>query len=143
VKNFERWLIQRDRDGARTVPVMPASYAGSPGVPEWTARSTDAAGGSDLIGFSLDDRFLAGGPYRVAIKVTYADAGHGAWALEVPEAGGGEATRTVRTADTGAVRTATFFLDDAAFPARGEDFDFRIRAVEGDAVVCFVRVIKR
>jgi hypothetical protein len=143
VKNFERWLIQRDRDGARTVPVMPAAYAGAPDVPEWTARRTDVAGGSDFIGFALDDRFLVDGPHRVAIKVTYADTGSGAWRLEVPEAGGGGAARTVRTAESGAVRTATFFLDDAAFPGRGEDFDFRIRAIEGDAVVCFVRVIKR
>lgn len=143
VKNFERWLLQRDREGARTVPAMPASYAGDPTASEWTARRTDVAGGDDVIGFAVDDRFLAEGPHDVAIKVTYADSGRGAWELAVPSAAGGDVTRTVRVEDTGAVRTATFFLERATFPARGEEFDFRIRAVEGDAVVCFVRVIRR
>lgn len=142
VRNFERWLIQRDRHGARTVPVLPAVYAGAPDVPEWTGRRTDVATGNDVIGFALDDRFLSGGPHDVAIKVTYADAGNGAWELVVPAAAGGEVTRTVHPGDTGTIRTATFFLEDVAFPGRGEDFDFRIRAMEGDAVVCLVRVIR-
>jgi hypothetical protein len=143
VKNFERWLLQRDRPGAQTVAVRPAEYAGAPDVEEWTARRTDVASGNDTIGFALDDRFLSGGPHRVAVKVTYVDAEDAVWELVVPAAGGGELARTVTTAATGIVRTATFFLDDAAFPARGEELDFRVRALEGDAVLCFVRVIRR
>jgi len=143
VKNFERWLVQRDRPGARTVPALPAVYAGAPDVPEWTARRTDVANGSAAIELALDDRFLADGPHDVAIKVTYADAGEAAWELAVPAAAGDEMVREVRAGSTGAVRTATFFLRGAAFPARGEEGDFRIRAVEGDAVICLVRVIKR
>ena len=40
------------------------------------------------------------------------------------------------------VRTATFFLPDARFDAKGMNFDFEIRALEGDAVIKFVRVVK-
>ena len=35
-----------------------------------------------------------------------------------------------------------FFLDDAVFDAKGLDYDFEIKAIEGDAVIKFVRIIK-
>ncbi len=147
VKNFERWLYQRDRDGARTTPVdrveqHPKMYP----APEshrfdYTARQTDRAAGQDRIGFALDDRFLAGGPHRVAIKVTFRDRANARWALawRTPQ---GEALRETQCGDSGEHRTATFFLDDAVFDARGMDCDFEIRALDGDAAISFVRAIK-
>lgn len=147
VKNFERWLYQRDRDGYRAVPTAredvwhtqlqyhPDHYY------DYTARTTDRATGNMAIGFAVDDRFLSGGPHRVAAKMTYYDRGKGVWALvyQTPQ---GEGRRPVQCADTGTLKTATFFLDDAIFPATGLDFDLEIRADETDAVVAFVRVIK-
>jgi len=43
---------------------------------------------------------------------------------------------------SGKVKTATFFLADAHFPARGLGFDFEIVARGADATISFVRVIK-
>ena len=147
VKNFERWLYQRDREGYRTVPVHkvaqhPHMWMSPKGYKfDYIARRTDRAAGQDRIGFAVDDRFLLGGPHRVAIKVTYWDDVSGAWRL-VYHTPRNTASRTVETHGTGKVRTATFFLNDAVFPAKGLDFDFEIQAVKGDVTISFVRVIK-
>ncbi|NOZ22960.1 MAG: hypothetical protein GXP25_17925 [Planctomycetes bacterium] len=147
IKNFERWLHQRDREGYKTVPVCKVKQherlwiAPKTHKYDLTARRTDRASGNDKIGFAVDDRFLSGGPHKVAVKITYRDIGKGAWLLayRTPQ---GESTREVRCTGTNKVKTATFFLDDACFPAKGMDFDFEIRAVDGDATVSFVRVVK-
>jgi hypothetical protein len=148
IRNFERWLVQRDRDGWRTKPAIPAAqHAMMWMVPQGhkldhIARRTDLASGSDRIGFALDDRFLAGGPHRVAIKVTYHDTGRGRWALVYARPNGAEGRREVQCRDTGNVFTATFHLADACFPAEGEAFDFRVEAKGEDATLSFVRVVK-
>jgi hypothetical protein len=147
VKNFERWLYQRDRDGYRTIPAVKTPHHESmyPSPPDqkydFTARRTDLASGNDRIGFALDDRFLSGGPYTVAVKITDHDLSKGAWTLayRTPD---GEAARTIQSQGTGKLRTATFFLNDACFPATGLDYDFEVRATENDAVISLVRVIK-
>ena len=77
---------------------------------DYTARRTDRGNGQTAIGFALDGVFLAGGPHRVAVKITYRDRGNARWAL------------VYRT-------------------PQGEQR--RIEALEGDAVISFVRVIKR
>ncbi len=148
VRNFERWLIQRDRDGYRTKPAIKAAQHEMMWmVPEghkfdWIARRTDLAGGNGRIGFALDDRFLRGGPHRVAVKVTYHDIGRGRWHLVYGRPGGEEGRRSVACRDSGKVFTATFHLRDACFPGAAEAFDFTIEAEGEDATVSFVRVIK-
>jgi len=148
VRNFERWLIQRDRDGYRTKPAIAATQHEMMWmVPEGhkfdhIARRTDLAGGNDRIGFALDDRFLVDGPHRVAIKITYHDLGQGRWTLVYARANGAPGRRDVRAHDTGRALTATFHLDDAYFPAKGEEFDFFIQARDEDATISFVRVIR-
>ena len=104
-----------------------------------TARSTDQESGNKAIGFAIDDRFLSGGPHKVAVKITYHDQGKSRWALVYNH---GQAQRDVICRDCGVVRTVTFFLDDAVFDARGMDYDFEIKAIEGDAIIKFVRIIK-
>ena len=147
VRNFERWLIQRDRDGYRTKPAIKATQHEMMWmVPQGhkfdrIARRTDLAGGNGRIGFALDDRFLSGGPHRVAIKVTYHDLGQGRWALVYARPDGAQGRREIRSRNTRKVMTATFHLDDACFPATGEEFDFHIEAEGEDATVSFVRVI--
>ncbi len=147
VKNFERWLYQRDRDGCRTVPAVRVPHHEShyPSPPDqkydFTARRTDLASGSDRIGFALDDRFLSGGPHRVAVKVTYHDLSKGTWTLAY-KTPNGEATRATQCEGDGKLKTATFFLTDASFPASDLDYDFEIRATDTDATISFVRLIK-
>jgi hypothetical protein len=145
VKNFERWLYQRDKPGYEAkpaakvyVPKEMQSYAEGYYF-DYTARQTDIATGNKAIGFALDDRFLKGGPHRVAIKVTYIDQGQAKWALVYNE---GKSVREMTTWSHGNVRTVTWILNDTDFNAKGMDFDFEILALEGDAVIRFVRVIK-
>ncbi len=150
VKNFERWLYQRDGDGARAEAVERVDvteqmfeYARTHRF-DLTARKTSAAAGSRLIRFGVDEAFLADGPHAVAVKVTYVDRGPAEWVLEYLRADGALAARPpVATGSSGKVKTATFLLRDARFPGRGPaGLDLQIRAVRGDAVIRFVRVIK-
>jgi len=143
-KNFERWLYQRDKPGYETkatakvfVPEEMKNYAEGYFF-DYTARQTDIATGNKAIGFALDDRFLKGGPHTVAIKVTYIDQGSARWALVYND---GKSSKEMTTWSHGNVRTATWILNDITFNGEGMDFDFEIRALEGDAIIKFVRVI--
>ena len=148
IRNFERWLFQRDRDGYRTRPAAQAAQhemmwmAPKGFKSDWIARRTDIASGNSRIGFALDDSFFSGGPHSVAIKVTYHDVGHGRWSLVYGRPGGLQGRRSIRCGDTGKVLTATFHLAEACFVSAGDGFDFYIEAEGEDAVVSFVRVIK-
>jgi hypothetical protein len=149
VRNFERWLFQRDAEGARAVPTEKVD------VPEqmfefhrshlydYTARRTDRANGQTMIRFAVDDAFLSGGPHRVAVKITYLDRDHTQWDLAFQASDQKRAVRSVTCGNTGKVRTVTFLLPDAVFPGRGyTGSDLQITATKGDAVIRLVRVIK-
>ncbi len=148
IKNFERWLVQRDRDGYRTqatikVPqhksmwMVPKNYKF-----DYIARRTDLASGNSRIGFALDDRFGSGGPHSVAIKVTYHDIGKGKWSLVYTKPGGSVGRRTVQCKGSKKALITTFHIIDACFSGKGEAFDFHIEASSQDATVSFVHVIK-
>ncbi|MBM3853508.1 MAG: hypothetical protein FJ399_10170 [Verrucomicrobia bacterium] len=145
VRNFERWLHQRDRPGARTIATDEFRIEKqNTHAADFTARRTDAAAGNRRIGFAVDDRFLPGGPHRVAFKVTYRDTGHAIWRLGYAADGGAAQLRPARIecGDSGEVRTATFFRAGVRFGARDLDFDFTLEAERGDAVIKFVRVVR-
>jgi hypothetical protein len=144
VKNFERWLYQRDADGARTEPtakveVPPQMFEFHPNhLYDFTARKTQTA-----IRFGVDENFLTGGPHSVAVKITYLDSGNAEWQLEYFTGANQTASRKVTCGNTGAAKTVTFILKDAHFPGTGyTGKDLQIRALKGDAVIRFVRVIK-
>lgn len=148
VKNFERWLFQRDADGARTIPAERVEIPkqmfefARDRLYEFTARRTDAASGQRQIRLALADEFLAGGPHPVAVKITYLDRGGAVWRLGCDTASG-KAERTVTCGDTGRERTATFIVRDARFAHTGyRGADFWIEALKGDAVIRMARVIK-
>jgi hypothetical protein len=145
VKNFERWLYQRDRDGyaARAtkrvhIPDKMVFYHRDHKYDD-TARTTDSANGQTAIGFAVDDRFLSAEPSRVAVKITFHDEGPSKWAFIYNR---GRSRRDMTCWGNGTIRTQTWILDDAIFDAEGMDYDFEIRAIEGDAIIKFVRVIK-
>jgi hypothetical protein len=149
VKNFERWLFQRDADGARTEPVEKVNIPEQmfefhkEHMYEYTARKTRAGDGQRLIRFGTDDTFLAGGPHPVAVKITYLDRDNAGWALEYFTTSSQVAQRTVSCGNTGKPRTVTFILKDAWFPGKGYGGqDLQIRAIKGDAIVRLLRVIK-
>lgn len=149
VKNFERWLYQRDADGARAeatekveVPEQMFEFDKNH-LYDLTARKTQTAKGQTHIRFGLDDAFLSGGPHAVAVKITYLDRANAEWQLEYSAGGNQAAERKVTCGDTGAAKTVTFILKDAHFPGKGyTGTDLQIRALKGDAVIRFVRVIK-
>jgi hypothetical protein len=149
VKNFERWLYQRDADGARTeatekVEVPPQMFDfDKKHLCDLTARKTQVAKGQSLIRFGVDDAFLSGGPHAVAVKITYIDRANAEWQFEYFIGVKTSQVRKVTCGDSGMVRTITFILKDACFPGQGyTGLDLQIRALKGDAVIRFVRVIK-
>jgi formylglycine-generating enzyme required for sulfatase activity len=145
VKNFERWLYQRDGEHCRTIPADPVNIEKqNDHQMDFTARRTDVASGNSFIGFAVDDRFLSAGPSRVAFKITYRDEGNASWELDFrqQENMAGKQPSVIRCDGTGKVRTATFLRDGVVFNARGLDPDFAIRALRGDSVIKFVRVVR-
>ena len=149
MKNFERWLCQRDADGARIeatekveVPAQMFEYDRDHRY-DLTARTTQTARGATQIRFGRDEAFLSGGPHAVAVKITYLDRANAEWQMEYVAGGNRTAERKVACGDTGAAKTVTFILKDAHFPGQGyAGMDLQIRALKGDAVIRFVRVIK-
>jgi hypothetical protein len=153
VKNFERWLYQRDVPGGMTVPTERVDREFNAGsitdgaegaFSDDTARRTDVASGERSIFFDLDDRFDVSG--AVEIKVEIVDASQAAWYLEYVDRTG----ETVRTdaytgQGDGVVRTVTFTLDSPRFAGDlVNDMDFRIRCEgPGDVTVRWVRLVRQ
>ena len=101
------------------------------------------AKGQSLIRFGVDDAFLSGGPRAVAVKITYLDRNNAEWQLEYFTGAEKTATRKVTCGESGAAKTVTFIFKDACFPGQGyTGLDLQIRALKGDAVIRFVRVVK-
>jgi hypothetical protein len=144
VKNFERWLYQRDRDGVRTEPAVRVDHPIKQlGVAEGYRYDMIArrAAGDGRIGFAVDDRFLPAGPHLVAFKVTYHDQGEGTWTLRY-QTPAGPAARTFSLKNSGKIKTATIFVPNAVFAAKGMNFDFTIESKGGNPPFSFVRLIR-
>jgi hypothetical protein len=142
VKNFERWLYQRDTPGYETQAVIPIdknydSWMYSDSYPEdFIARK------GEKIGFAADDVvFPTDVEHHVAIKVSYIDNVVGTLKL-VYHNNSGMQQKTINTTGGDVVRTATFFVT-AKFDATGFNYDFELQCEAGKEVpVSFVRVIK-
>jgi hypothetical protein len=149
VKNFERWVYQRDADGARTLATEKVAVPSQmfefdrKHLYDLTARQTQLEQGQALIRFGVDEAFLSGGPHAVAVKITYLDRAQAEWKLEYFTGANMNPARKVTCGNSGLTKTVTFILKDACFPGQGyTGLDLQIRALKGDAVIRFVRVIK-
>ena len=149
VKNFERWVYQRDADGARTLATEKVAVPSQmfefdrKHLYDLTARQTQLEQGQALIRLGVDEAFLAGGPHPVAVKITYLDRAQAEWQLEYFTGAKLNPARKVTCGNSGLARTVTFILKDACFPGQGyTGLDLQIRTLKGDAVIRFVRVIK-
>ncbi len=149
VKNFERWLCQRDRKGYETVPVRKMMHGrdfaeyGSLGREYVKGKNFDfSARKGRRIGFEVDDRFLPGGPGPVAVKITYYDEPAAGSLILKCSTGSGVQTRTVDGRGDGELRTATFFVDEAVLDGVFDGFDFAVEGSAGDVTLAFVRVVK-
>ncbi len=149
VLNLERWLVQRDVDGSRSVAaertdrhplgrdVQGVHY-------DHDARRTDLAAGQDGLAFQLDERFWPG-PAPAEVKVTFTDRAACRWRrVTVNAAGEQVASGPVTNSGDGLRKTATFQVADlTASRAMPGEMDFRIVTEgPGDLTVTVVRVIK-
>jgi hypothetical protein len=145
VRNFERWLVQREvAPNGKTVRTQPFDMGGDNGT-SYEARRTDHATGNDYIYFDVNDAFIKGGSHRVQVKVTFLDNFSGNWGLEYDAADGNPTKRVTATAaGDGKWKTVTFELPDAAFQNRQiSNMDFRLfNDGQHDLTASFVRVIK-
>jgi hypothetical protein len=145
VKNLERWLYQRDRNGVMTSPAVRKDHGFNASGNDLLNRSkwnVDLARTGRDIGIAVDDRFLSGGPHDVAIKVTFLDSSREQWSLEYAKADGTVGSRKVQGGGTDMVRTATFFIGDFEASKSGMDFDFWLRSAGGTTPFMFVRLVK-
>jgi hypothetical protein len=116
IKNIERWLIQRDAPGSRSVPaervdrfpLPPEKRPGVTRVHDFDARRTDIVHDQRGLLFALDRVFWST-PQPATIKVTCTDRAPARWHLEYTDADG-HAQRTPSVGNTGDDRrkTATF-----------------------------------
>lgn len=134
VRNFERWLYQRDVvGGGRTVPTMRVDVPKHYGMRhphalyDYIARRTDLASQQSYISFAVDDYFAHGLVDDMYVKVTYHDVSSDArCSLRFVDAtvdGDGNdrhayVYREFATAGSGKIRTVTFHLHRIKFIAR-------------------------
>lgn len=147
VRNWERWLVQREVEpDGKTLPACPVKLPVKFNEEAFEARRTDVASGSRCLCFGVEDRFLKGGRTPVQIKVTWWDDAAGKWWVEYDAAGGDpyKKTRVVEKKGDGAWKTETFEVPDAGFGNRQKGgMDFRIHnGGASDLTVRFVRVVR-
>lgn len=143
VKNFERWLYQRDTPGYETQAVIPIDKNYNSWMYDETNHPNDyIARKGRKIGFAADDSvFATDVEHSIAIKVSYIDNVVGTLKL-VYRNNSGQQEKTIHTKGGDEVRTATFFVT-AKFDATGFNYDFELQSETGKEVpVSFVRVIK-
>ena len=141
VKNFERWLYQRDAPGYETTPDLQIQHA----IMMWMVQEDKyydfVARKGQKIGFDVDDRMFPGGEQSMAVKVSFYDGVPGTLKL-VYENNQGRQADSVVAAGIDTIKTATFFID-ARLDDTGFDhgYDFVLESEE-EVPVALVRVIK-
>jgi hypothetical protein len=147
LKNFERWLYQRDVDSAgMTTNDRKLTYSYDPGGTtnyDYTARRTAVYSGQRYIYFDLDDRFKIDGP--IDIKVEIYDNSTAGMRIEYnTEQAADTPTEWVVGQQDLAIRTVTFTIPGAKFSnALPGGMDFRIASnLRGDVTVRWVRVVR-
>lgn len=150
IKNFERWLIQRDMDGGITVPAQRVTRVFDAGgaylAPSlWyddTARRTDIASGNRYMFFGLDDRFTTSG--TIQIKVEIVDDAQTNWHLDYYNSSGSmTSTRNIVNVHDNQKKTYTFTLHNPIFSNQFSGMDFRlVNEGAGDLIVSWVRLVR-
>jgi len=139
VKNFERWLYQRDAPGYETTPALRIQQAIQMWMVQQNMYYDYIARKGKKIGFDVDDQLFPGGEQAMALKVSFYDGVPGTLKL-VYENNLGIQQDSVVTNGTDQIRTVTFFIN-ARLEAEDLNFDFELHSEE-EVPVAFVRVIK-
>ncbi len=123
VRNFERWLQQRDAVGYETRPAMKIQQS----IKMWMVQNDkyydSIARSGRQIGFNIDDRWL-GKNGNMAVKVTYLDTNSGALQLVF---NGGNSIKTVPLSGDGKLKTTTFSMSGLQPQSMDHKFDFILK----------------
>lgn len=141
VKNVERWLYQRDSEGFETTPVVKIDHPIKMWMVEPGHHYDHIARQGKQIGLAVDDRWCGGGPVDIALKVTYFDKGLGKVDVGV-RTRSGEVSKQIQLTGSDKLKTATFIIKDAIFPAKKMDHDIVFKSDGDAAVLSLVRVIR-
>ena len=142
LKNFERWVYQRDSEGFETEPAVKIIQP----VKMWMVRDDKrfdyVARTGAKIGFKVDRNFIKGRNKKVAVKVSFFDFGKGKFRIDFNHDGAVE-NRTVECTDSGKVRTATFFVEADFIKNASLGHDFEIVGEDGyKPTISILRVVK-
>lgn len=141
LKNFERWLYQRDAPGYETQPAVKIQQA----IKMWMVQEGKyydyLARSGKKIGFDIDNRWTATND-SIALKVTYFDNYSGELNL-VYNNGKKQVFKTQKLIGDGNLKTVTFFIAKMKANGLSQKFDFALEAGKKteSIVVSFVRVI--
>jgi len=140
VKNFERWVYQRDAVGYETKPVVKIDHPIEMWMVEPGMYYDYVARQGEKMGFDVDDEFLLENR-KIAVKISYLDTEKGTWSL-VFQGEKDLEKRTIKNENSGSIKTATFFITPD-FKNKTLPFDLEIHG-EGDfkPSISFLRVIK-
>lgn len=145
IKNFERWLMQRDVEGGMTVPALyyyKGFDSGAGSFYDYTARRTDLISGNNTIYFDLDDNFVV--RRECEIKVEILDQEATTWNLIYSYGAEEVSSEDITTDGSGGVETYTLDINGCEFN-NGLDFDMDFKLVvtgSKDLVVNLVRVVR-
>jgi hypothetical protein len=141
VKNLERWLYQRDSPGFETSPAVKIDHP----IKMWMVQPGKnfdyIARQGKQIGLAVDDRWAGGGPVDIAVKTTYFDKGQGSIKL-LAKTQSGDVMREIKLTGSDGLKTATFFIKEAMFSAKGMDHDMVFQSTDSAAVLSFVRIVR-
>lgn len=141
MKNFERWLYQRDAPGYETTPAVKILHA----YKQWMVQNNKhydyIARSGKKMGFDVDDRWT-GIEDSVAIKVSYFDNYAGEMNLLYNDGSGVKTKTHALTGDEG-LKTVTFFVPNIASNEMPNNFDFVLEAGANteNIVVSMVRLV--
>jgi len=126
IKNFERWVYQRDMTGYETTPAVKIEQA----IQMWMVQPGKyydfIAREGKKIGFDVEDKW-AGLKDSVAIKVSYFDNQAGEMNL-VYNKGKKQEKKTAKLTGDGKLKTVTFFVRNLKANSLPHKYDFALEA---------------
>ena len=140
VKNFERWVYQRDAPNYETTPVIKINQP----IEMWMVQPEKyydyIARKGKKIGFDVEDKFHHK-TKNFAVKISYVDVGSGDWSL-VFQGKKGVEKRKVLNKNSGNIKTITFFIE-TNFENKTIPFDLEIHGENDfEPTISFLRIIK-
>lgn len=140
VKNFERWVYQRDVPNYETTPVVKINQP----IEMWMVQPGKyydfIARKGNKIGFDVNDEFTAHHK-EFAVKISFLDVDDGSWSLMYNGQKGVE-KKIIKNENTGKIKTATFFIKPN-FETKKMLFDLEIHGENNfEPTVSFLRIIK-